>query len=108
MTGLTLVPLWFYNTGTTPTGVSHTVFMSSSNIAASIELSHVAFGTLELASATAVIIQYKHFKDGKLTTVNMPAHVTSNCVFVQNCVEITFAIGGAWCVCAAVARILYF
>jgi hypothetical protein len=103
-----LVPLWFYNTGTTPTGVPHTVFMGPSNIAASIELSHVAFGTLELASATAVIIQYKHLKDGKLTTVNMPAHVTSNCVFVENCVEITFAVGGAWSVCAAVARIFYF
>ena len=108
MIGLTLIPLWFYNTGTTPSGVPYTVYMGPSNIAASIELSHVAFGTVELASATAVIAQYKYLNDGTLTTVDLPANITSNCVFVENCVEITFAIGGAWSVCAAVARILYF
>ena len=108
MIGLSMVPLWFFNTGTTATGVSQTVVMGASNIGASIELSHVAFGSGEPATASAVIIQYKHLKDGKLTTVNMPAHVTANCVFVQNCVEITFAIGGKWSVCAAVARIFYF
>ncbi len=89
-------------------GFFHTVQMGSSNIAASIELSHVAFGSGEPASASAVIVQYKHLKDGELTTVNMPQHVTSNVVFVQNCVEITFPIGGAWAGGAAVARILYF
>src|SRR5262245_30239067 len=108
MIGLTLVPLWFYNANTTPQGFPLTVFMGPSNIGASIELSHVAFGSGEPASASAVIAQYKHLKDGRLTTVNLPAHVTSNCVFVENCVEITFAIGGAWSGGAAVARIYYF
>lgn len=108
MVGLVLVPLWFYNPTTTAVGFSHTVFMGSSNIGASTELSHVAFGTLELASATAVIVRFKRRNDGKTSTVNLPAHITSNCVFVQNCVEITFAIGGAWAEGASVARIYFF
>ncbi len=109
MIGLTLVPLWFYNSSTTKTGITNTMFMDPSNIAASIELSHVSFGTLEVASATALIVQYKYLQDGgRVETFDMPAHVLSNSVFVQNCVQITFAIGGAWSECAAVARILYF
>ncbi len=104
MIGLTMVPLWFYNPGTTPALWTHTVYMGASNIAASVELSGVNFGTGELTNAAAFITQHKYLKDGVLTTVPTP----SNAIFAQNCVEITFAIGGMWAGGAAVSRILYF
>jgi hypothetical protein len=108
MKGLTLIPLWLYNPSTTPAGGFHTVYMQQSNIGASVELSHVSVGSGEPAFAGALITRYKHYKQGKLTTVNMPKKWTSNAVFVDNCVEITFGIGGAWAGGHAVARIVYF